>query len=326
MPHSSGGGSHGGGSHGGSSHGSSGPRTSSHYFRGARTFVFYRNGHAHYVHSEADLTNPTTKPKLWLTLIFILPFFIVLGIIAFNMFVPPQKLQNTEQYQIQYFDEISVLGDTTQLTQVLEAFKAETGITVAVHTATNEKWINDMSSNGKLEQYAYNFYVNHYSDETHWLIVYTHPQGTTERAAVQWYWEGMQGNDTDSILTSSKLSSFNKNLQNCLNQTTTYTVGGAIAKAFSDFTPDVMKVKVEFVDFFVIIIPTIILLIFVISIIASYKKMNYKPDELTEIHNYNPNQSNTDVCKYCNNEYVIGIHDQCPSCGVMLPLEHQRKE
>lgn len=65
-----------------------------------------------------------------------------------------------------------------------------------------------------------------------------------------WYWEGMQGNDTDDVLTESVTNSFNDELQKNLTARTRYTVSSAISTSFDDLTPTVMKSKVNWAMLF----------------------------------------------------------------------------
>ena len=139
MPHSSGGGSHGGGSHGGShhsshSHGGSG-RSSRHvrstYFPDARRYVYYDHHRPVYVYADH-----------------------------------PHKLPQNYDYKIVVEDKANVLGNTAELRNSLVAFYNRTGISPAVITVENSDWQGYYSD---FENYAYDLYVNHFTDESHWL-------------------------------------------------------------------------------------------------------------------------------------------------------------
>lgn len=255
MPHSSGGGSHGGGSHGGShhsshSHGGSG-RSSRHvrstYFPDARRYVYYDHHRPVYVYADYDITEKRS-PLRFLMLLFYLPFILF----TFSMFAEayhhPHKLPQNYDYKIVVEDKANVLGNTAELRNSLVAFYNRTGISPAVITVENSDWQGNYSD---LENYAYDLYVNHFADESHWLIVYSTPDGYSSSDSFEdWYWEGMQGNDTDDVLTKSVTNSFNDELQKNLTARTRYTVSSAISTSFDDLTPTVMKSKVNWAMLF----------------------------------------------------------------------------
>ena len=245
MPHSSGGGSHGGGSHGGShhsshSHGGSG-RSARHvrstYFPDARRYVYYDHHRPVYVYADYDITEKRS-PLRFLMLLFYLPFILF----TFSMFAEayhhPHKLPQNYDYKIVVEDKANVLGNTAELRNSLVAFYNRTGISPAVITVENSDWQGIYSD---LENYAYDLYVNHFADESHWLIVYSTPDGYSSSDGFEdWYWEGMQGNDTDDVLTESVTNSFNDELQKNLTARTRYTVSSAISTSFDNLTPTVM--------------------------------------------------------------------------------------
>ena len=210
MPHSSGGGSHGGGSHGGShgSHGSSGPRISRTHFHGSRRYVYYnRNNEPKYFYAD-DKFKPGFHPLRLLVGIFYLPFLIVI----FFMFkealpIVPKNYDHT----IIIKDEADVIDNEDALYSELERFMKKTGVTPSVVTVHNESWDTSFS----LEEYAYSRYLQEFDDEMHWLIVYSEPIDPNPDFN-DWYWEGMQGDDTDPVLKEKYTSMFNERFHNML--------------------------------------------------------------------------------------------------------------
>jgi hypothetical protein len=181
-------------------------------------------------------------------LLFYLPFILF----TFSMFAEayhhPHKLPQNYDYKIVVEDKANVLGNTAELRNSLVAFYNRTGISPAVITVENSDWQGYYSD---LENYAYDLYVNHFADESHWLIVYSTPDGYSSSDGFEdWYWEGMQGNDTDDVLTESVTNSFNDELQKNLTARTRYTVSSAISTSFDDLTPTVMKSKVNWTMLF----------------------------------------------------------------------------
>ena len=234
MPHSSGGGSHGGGSHGGSHHSSShggGGRssrstTSKTPFPGARRYRYRRFGRYHYYYS-AEKNGKVFHPARLLLGFVYLPFLLPLGGVLLSQsrafFMPKNST-------IVIKDEANVLSDDSALEKSLEAFADKTHITPAVITVNNNVWQNSYSS---LEKYAYNRYLDEFDDENHWLIIYSEPQVHTSDF-VEWYWEGMQGDNTDAILTTSVTGQFNSDLQRHLEQNE--DIAGSIAASFDTAT------------------------------------------------------------------------------------------
>lgn len=323
MPHSSGGGSHGGGSHGGShhsshSHGGSG-RSSRHtrstYFPGATRYVYYNHHRPVYVYADYDITEKRS-PLRFLMLLFYLPFILF----TFSMFAEayhhPHKLPQNYDYKIVVEDKANVLGNTAELRNSLVAFYNRTGISPAVITVENSDWQGIYSD---LENYAYDLYVNHFADESHWLIVYSTPDGYSSSDGFEdWYWEGMQGNDTDDVLTGSVTNSFNDELQKNLTARTRYTVSSAISTSFDDLTPTVMKSKVNWTMLFT----SIAILAFVCLHACLMIGINPKARKYAKAKPCS-DAAQEKACEYCGYTYVVDTCTECPHCGAPIPPEDQ---
>lgn len=321
MPHSSGGGSHGGGSHGGShhsshSHGGSG-RSSRHvrstYFPDARRYVYYDHHRPVYVYADYDITEKRS-PLRFLMLLFYLPFILF----TFSMFAEayhhPHKLPQNYDYKIVVEDKANVLGNTAELRNSLVAFYNRTGISPAVITVENSDWQGYYSD---LENYAYDLYVNHFADESHWLIVYSTPDGYSSSDGFEdWYWEGMQGNDTDDVLTESVTNSFNDELQKNLTARTRYTVSSAISTSFDDLTPTVMKSKVNWTMLFT----SIAILAFVCLHACLMIGINPKARKYAKAKPCS-DAAQEKACEYCGYTYVVDTCTECPHCGAPIPPE-----
>lgn len=323
MPHSSGGGSHSGGSHSGShhsshSHGGSG-RSSRHvrstYFPGARRFVYYNHHRPVYVYADYDITEKRS-PLRFLMLLFYLPFILF----TFSMFAEayhhPHKLPQNYDYKIVVEDKANVLGNTAELRNSLVAFYNRTGISPAVITVENSDWQGVYSD---LENYAYDLYVNHFADESHWLIVYSTPDGYSSSDGYEdWYWEGMQGNDTDDVLTESVTNSFNDELQKNLTARTRYTVSSAISTSFDDLTSTVMKSKVNWTMLFT----SIAILAFVCLHACLMIGINPKARKYAKAKPCS-DAAQEKACEYCGYTYVVDTCTECPHCGAPIPPEDQ---
>lgn len=325
MPHSSGGGSHGGGSHGGShhssshSHGGSGGstrHTRSTYFPGSTRYVYYHHHRPVYVYADYDITQKPSKLR-YLILLFYVPFIIVIfGMIA-DCYHHPKKLPQNYDYRIIIEDRANVLGDETTLKNSLIAFYNKTGISPAVITVNNSDWLGHYSS---LENYAYDLYVNHFTDESHWLIVYSQPNDySTSDSFVDWYWEGMQGDDTDSILTDAVTDDFNNKMQKNLTASTRYTVSSAIISAFDDTTPTVMKATINWEMIGVGGFMLLFMCIHAFFMIGfNPKAKNYAKAQKC------PTYTREEKCEYCDNIYVVGTCTECPHCGAPIPPHNEQ--
>ena len=321
MPHSSGGGSHGGGSHRGSHHRSSshrssgsrsrGPvtRSSSTPFEGATTYMYYRNKRPVFVYANYDIRK--TAKKAWtsriLLLIFVVcPVILMSAVILFLSGHFPKPLNLNYDSRIYVDDRVGVVKDPGRLMASLQAFQNKTGITPVVVIYPNEVWQGNYRS---LEKYAYEDYINRFDDEKHWLIVYT--TGTKEDGFEDWYWEGMQGDDTDPILDGKQTDSFTKNLHS-LFLDKQYSVDEAIAKAFEDLTPHVMDKYLSMPGSACLLVFDFIFLgIMVFSMdFHPVREKNYSRAEICD-----PNFVDQEACEYCGGIYVVGMHVTCPHCG-----------
>lgn len=198
----------------------------------------------------------------------------------------------------------------------LVAFYNRTGISPAVITVENSDWQGYYSD---LENYAYDLYVNHFADESHWLIVYSTPDGYSSSDGFEdWYWEGMQGNDTDDVLTKSVTNSFNDELQKNLTARTRYTVSSAISTSFDDLTPTVMKSKVNWAMLFT----SIAILAFVCLHACLMIGINPKARKYAKAKPCS-DAAQEKACEYCGYTYVVDTCTECPHCGAPIPPEDQ---
>ncbi|MCR5401840.1 MAG: hypothetical protein K6E78_09645 [Treponema sp.] len=323
MPHSSGGGSHSGGSHSGSHSGSRSGSGSGQsriskntYFPGAIRYVYYQNGQPVYF-----FTNFAVKPdfkdiKYIAKTFFRCLFAIFICFISFSTIKrKAYKLNMNYDTQIQILDEMNVVSDRESLYDSLLRFQDETGITPAILTITDKEWKESYSS---LEKYAYDWYVDHFSDEMHWLIVYAADTDLSDDFD-DWAWEGMQGDSTDSILKRRERDVFNSELQKSLLQRDKYDVGQAITFAFDELTPIVMDTYIEKDAVLSFVVTSIFAIIFIIAqfgvhpLNKKYRMAKKCPAGYT----------NQEKCEYCNGLYLAGLHKKCPQCGAPIPLQNQ---
>lgn len=155
--------------------------------------------------------------------------------------------------------------------------------------------------------------------QSHWLIVYSTPDGYSSSDGFEdWYWEGMQGNDTDDVLTKSVTNSFNDELQKNLTARTRYTVSSAISTSFDDLTPTVMKSKVNWTMLFT----SIAILAFVCLHACLMIGINPKARKYAKAKPCS-DAAQEKACEYCGYTYVVDTCTECPHCGAPIPPEDQ---
>lgn len=288
MPHSSGGGSHGGGSHGGSfgGHGGGsggGPRVSSRPFRGAKRYMYYdRKGNERYVYSTS-MPRAESKFTFILGLLVFIPFIyfgFFMSFKASESFFPPAKLKPSYvENQIHISDGADLIDNEIILEDTLNSFEDITGICPYIMTVYDSDWQGKYST---LERYAYSLYVNNFNDEQHLLIVYSEPENADELDFVDWSWEGMQGDDTDPILTESKFDVFREDLQKNLMKDSV-PVGDAFNNAFTKSLGYMMDIRIDSNAVGIILFMLIWNLIIVSAIVASVKSFIVGNREYKEV-------------------------------------------
>lgn len=241
MPHSSGGGSHSGGSHGGSHRGGSGGiRYSRTPFSRSRRFRYRdRRGNTHYIYAS-DKPKPQSIIGFIFSMITLLPF-LAFGVLIFVAagweFMPKDPLK--KEYictGVHMIDNINVIDNYAALEKSLEEFEDVTGICPCIVTVHDSDWKDSRT----LERYAYNYYVDTWEDEQHFLIVYSEPEKPDSDGFLDWSWEGMQGDDTDPILTEKGFSHFQNDLMNGL-YSDDISVGDSFRTSFDNSLDYIMQ-------------------------------------------------------------------------------------
>lgn len=325
MPHSSGGGSHsggghssgghshssGGGSHSGGGHSGSAVRIRSSYFKGAARYACYTNGSASVVYADEKEMEEASRPRWGLSLFYI-PFVVAIAFMFFSSFAFVSKLDHT-QFSPGNIDRIGIFNDSSEMEELVSAERAffeKTGISICVLGISNDEWQKYYNS---LENFAYDYYVTHYGDEAHWIIVYSkaYKDGFTD-----WYYEGMQGDDTDAILDRSYLEKFNSGMMKALTSCDGENEGLAITSVIKDSMTDlpVGRVRVEWGTFGVTVFMALFIAfhsyVMVFAGTGTYRHYKKIKDDDTELCN----------CEYCGGAYFIGTVLKCPHCGAPLKL------
>lgn len=236
----------------------------------------------------------------------------------------PHKINNSgvSSKEIVINDQINVIDNEDELRNTLIEFRDKTGIIPAVITVDISDWKNEGYD---MEQYAYNTYVYNWSDESHWLILYSEgPE--SDGTFGTWEWEGMQGDDTDKVLTSSIADDFTEGLHNMFIARGTYTTGEAIDKAFSDLSMHIMDNRINYFGIVVRVLGMVISVIVAFCAWKSQKKKVEKYKDFKEVNNPTMSANHIpieDTCDYCDGVYVVGTVISCPHCGAAIPAHDQ---
>ena len=359
MPHSSGGGSHGGGHHGGSHysgghHSSSGgrayPSISRRPFVGAHRFVYYRGGRPRYFYSSSPVP-PKPNFTSYLILLFYIPFiFAIIGIAKGAVHIPKKIDHSCDKSGVVIEDTIDVLGDTDELEVQFEEFYEKTGISPCIVTISNDVWhesyrpgtmpiVPDFDPNDKnsifaslyvfnaeyaqyvryssLEQYAYDAYVNTFdNDEYHWLIIYSVDSGNSSL----WFWEGMQGDYTDPVLTEAKTNEFDAQFQRLLMNKGDKSVADCMAEAFDSLNDNIMKANIHTQSLLMALFVTGFIILHAFGMVGGAIRNNlfYSKGILCD-------DAKEGVCPHCGKQYVTGQSAICPHCGSIV-IDSSKKD
>lgn len=373
MPHSSGGGgssssSGGSSSHSSSSHSSSrsgrpsghssSTRVSKTYFPGAYQYVKYDDtGTPRYIYSSSRYLNrpSTTKQErrasVFLRLVLLFPFIMCGILLAKGSFAVPQRLNHTTlTNDVIVEDSLKIMSqdEIRDLEKELKNFLNLTGIPVCVVTREDETWSEKYQY---LEKYAYELYFKKFDDEDHWLLIYSQtsdPERPNQKSTV-WRFEGMQGDNTDKILTRQKTARFNHDLQTILQGADT-SVGYGFITAFQNLSADVMKLSFNREIFFMAVawnlfISVFIFFVLVFPVLLDRKYADYElcKDEndiarqqqkqlqeqmLADTERWDPlglpifEQRALVPCSSCGRYYYPNQHECCPFCLAPSSLDN----
>ena len=324
MPHSSGGGSHGGGSHSSyhSSHhggGSGQPsrRLQTRPFNGARVFFTYIDGHQVYRYADYDIVGEGKRAHIR-PATAIISFVVVLVFLAFisvGMIQIPRKLSVNTEKDIKVVDEINILTneEETEIQIRLSELYEKTGIATTVLVEDNSAWQPYYDS---LEGYAYDRYCREFEDEYHWLIIYTQPENP-DSGFIDWYWEGMIGDDTASALPQERIDAFNEELQENLYRYPE-TPSKAFIKAFDNLITDSQKILIDREGLLVLLSFLVEYGFFMVIICFIEPMQRKKYADYVEVKNKKPVEIK---CDYCGGVYIVGTCTTCPHCAAPVKTE-----
>ena len=200
-------------------------------------------------------------------------------------------------------DAISI-NEEIELKETFKTFYDKTGITPAVMTTDNYPVT--------LKRYAYDSYVRSFSDERHWLIVYYKGTGN------YWAFEGIQGDETDTILSESVTTRFNKIVYNDL--TNGDNIATALNDSFNNITPNIMKPYFT-LDSAILLFAVVWIIMFTTVVVIDIKNLINKYRLKDAIFVGNPDKMKIVKCPFCDTEYYENTIKRCLKCGGELPYE-----
>ena len=329
MPHSSGGGSHSGGSSSGSSSSyssshsggsSSSSRPTRTYFPGAYRYVRYHDGGMDYVYSTDSTLNQPAKSVRWVLIFFYIPFFIMSFLAGYGGIQFPRKMDVSYAPTVEIVDTIGRLQpkEYAQIEKSADMLYEAIGVPIEIRIEDNSVWKDYYVS---LTNYAFDVYVNTYTDEDHWLIIYSDDgiDRQDPNAFSDWYFEGMQGDNTDPYLREQLTSAFNDDMYKALLDKRN-TLGDAFEYAFGRMVKNAGKISIDWDSMGSAIGISIFLIVHMYILVFHDPNKKYR--------NYAPCGRDTEEvarskevrCSYCGGVYYKGTVISCPHCGAPLEM------
>lgn len=337
MARSSGGGSRSGGSHSSGGHSSYSSHSHSHSGgsrSGGKLYICVkspkagcskysyidRHGQTQYIwcnYNPAEKEKKSVFATIFLLICYI-PFLFVAFLLILGSITIPRPLTKEENpySSILIEDNIGVIENREELTQELSSFYEKTGVTPAIITVSHEKWIDCYNN---LQLYAIDLYYQKFTDECHWLIVYSEP--TTEEYN-DWAWEGIIGDDTEKSISNSNCERLTKTLQNNLYRNN--GVGTAITNAFAVVAEN-NKVEIDTPLLIMGCIPFLYIGYHIICLFGGFGKRKYyenavlveAPATTSAVPSEMVNEKKPTVvkCDYCGGTYRSDEMYACPHCG-----------
>ena len=331
MAHSSGGGSHGGGTHSGNrsqnysnrnSHSFrrsysgnlfDSVRISNHHFLGASEYVYYdQHGDYHYIYADCI----PDKPDLVITIILsfvimIIGFSLVWLMLDIGLFVP-QPISISSYESGVYLESSIDIGDESTTFYAMQGMLETTGVSPAVEVVEDADWNANYTN---LETFAFSEYYRLFDDESHWLVIISYPNEIADDDFVDWKWEGIIGDDCESVINSETEDYFTLTMQKYLLRSKQTSLGDSLALAYKEFTASALKTQYDITFLAISLIFVLLTIMLIVLVIRKYiKEMNcYKAIKV-------PKGATMQKCIYCDRPYVVGTTLVCPGCGAPLNI------
>lgn len=255
-------------------------------------------------------------------ILFYIPFLLCfIPLFLSSIYIPKHLHYTTDNYAI-VKDNIGVFSeaDEDRLQASITNFYNQTHIPIEIITVYNSEWLGEYNS---LEEYAYDLYLDEFGfkNENNWLLVYSQPEGTVGDRNVNWFWHGMQGDNTDGILTERLTGIFNENVQSQLKKSSKYSIGDAFVNSIDLLTENTKKVYIEKITFFMSLGSLIFIFIhgYLMIFAGTTSKKEYEEhQQYIKCPSSRYEATNEVKCEYCNGIYIKGTVTNCPYCGAAV--------
>lgn len=338
MPHSGGGGSHSGGGHSGGGHSGSGGssvRVSSTPFTGSHAYAVYdKTGSSRlvYVNSRnyhAEMTKGSLIANTILCALFLAIPGIVVLIIGFEMTISSvhiglskTKYPKTLDDNVYIFDDFDYIpyDEEQKLIASLTEFRDNTGVIPAVEFTNDEYW---QSNYVDMEKFAYDEYVNAFTDEYHLLIVYSYGYEDSKTGFNEFNWHTMWGDDLGKTIRTKDENFLADELQKEFSRANGKNVPLAITNSmdslYGKLTGSFLHFDENMAEGLACLFWGFILVAVGIGMVRSdiskYKTSKTKGEVTFKIQG----EPEIKTCKYCSCTYYAGTVGTCIHCGA--PLE-----
>ncbi len=208
-------------------------------------------------------------------MLFFIPFIIgFFSVVKERTGTPERLTAYCHSRESHITDRAEVINNTSELEESLRTFEKKTGICPYVITVYNDDWV------GGFEDYSFNLYSSLFgTNEDRFLIVYSEPENGSQSQFNDWYWEAIQGDNTDPVITEKKFDKFKTELQAYLEDSNN-TCGTAMKKAFDHSGDYFMEangssgvVPLIIVGVIFILIPVLVLILFIKWFAANRKRV-----------------------------------------------------
>lgn len=156
-------------------------------------------------------------------------------------FIIPRKISShychpTDSY---YIDNAGIVSNAEALNTSFSAFYEKTGIQPVLYTLKADDFPSRYGTvtQYSLEDFAYDLYLDLFSDEGHWLIVFVEFDKDP-----YFGWIDMHGDNTETVINDGFFEGFQNDMQTYLNSSS-YTYEQAIVKAFDNATESSLKIN-----------------------------------------------------------------------------------
>ena len=223
-----------------------------------------------------------------------------------GLFVP--KPIDTSSYESGiYLKSSPDIGDEAAALDAMQDMLETTGISPAVEVVDDAAWSANYTD---LETFAFSEYYRLFDDESHWIVVISYPGKTAADGFVNWQWEGIIGDDCESVISQESEERFTLIMQKYLLRSEQTSLGDSLALAYDEFTAGALATQYDVAFLIISAVFALLTLMLLVLVIRNYtrEKICYKATKV-------PANATLQKCTYCDRPYVVGTTLVCPGCG-----------